>query len=175
MKKNLISVIILALVFANVVLSGLMVFSILPETQKANKLIEQVSSAIDLELKNGSGASVTDVPIENVETYQLKDGDKTTMTINLAKGSDGKSHFAVLGISLSLDKTSEGYKKYGPAALDEKSTIVLNDINVIVRKYTIEQFNADTDAVKKAILKDIQDMFGKDFVIGVNFSTVQTE
>ncbi|WP_242838613.1 flagellar basal body-associated FliL family protein [Lachnobacterium bovis] len=102
---------------------------------------------------------MTDVPIENVETYQLKDGEKTTMTINLAKGSDGKSHFAVLGISLSLDKTSEGYKKYGPAALDEKSTIVLNDINVIVRKYTIEQFNADTDAVKKAILKDIQDMF----------------
>ena len=89
MKKNLISVIILALVFVNVVLSGLMVFSILPETQKANKLIEQVSSAIDLELKNGSGASVSDVPIENVETYQLKDGDKTTMTINLAKGSDG--------------------------------------------------------------------------------------
>ncbi len=35
MKKNLISVIILALVFANVVLSGLMVFSILPETQKS--------------------------------------------------------------------------------------------------------------------------------------------
>ena len=68
MKKNLISVIILALVFVNVVLSGLMVFSILPETQKANKLIEQVSSAIDLELKNGSGASVSDVPIENVET-----------------------------------------------------------------------------------------------------------
>ncbi|WP_242838614.1 hypothetical protein [Lachnobacterium bovis] len=40
--------------------------------KKANKLIEQVSSAIDLELKNGSGASVTDVPIENVENLSIK-------------------------------------------------------------------------------------------------------
>ncbi|SFG00564.1 Flagellar basal body-associated protein FliL [Lachnospiraceae bacterium C7] len=175
MKKNLISVIILALVFANVVLTGLMVFTILPETQKANSLIENVASAINLELKNGSGATTADVPIENIETYQLKDGEKTTMTINLAKDEDGSSHFAVLGISLSLDKTSEGYTKYGTAALDEKSTIILNDINDIVRQYTIEQFNADTDGVKKAILKDIQNMFGKDFVIGVNFSTVQTQ
>ena len=40
MKKNLISVIILALVLANFVLTALLVFTVLPETKKANKLIE---------------------------------------------------------------------------------------------------------------------------------------
>lgn len=47
MKKNLISVVILALVFANFVLTALLMFSVLPETKKANTLIEKVCSAID--------------------------------------------------------------------------------------------------------------------------------
>ena len=42
MKKNLISVVILALVFANFVLTALLMFSVLPETKKANTLIEKV-------------------------------------------------------------------------------------------------------------------------------------
>ena len=49
MKKNLISVLILALVFANFVLTAILMFTVLPETQKANTLIEKVCSAIDLE------------------------------------------------------------------------------------------------------------------------------
>lgn len=35
MKKNLISVVILALVFANFVLTALLMFSVLPETKKS--------------------------------------------------------------------------------------------------------------------------------------------
>ena len=42
MKKNLISVLILALVFANFVLTAILMFSVLPETKKANTLIEKV-------------------------------------------------------------------------------------------------------------------------------------
>ena len=42
MKKNLISVLILALVFANLVLTALLIFTILPETKKANNLIGAV-------------------------------------------------------------------------------------------------------------------------------------
>ena len=54
MKKNLISVVILALVFANFVLTALLMFSVLPETKKANTLIEKVCSAIDLDLNSGA-------------------------------------------------------------------------------------------------------------------------
>ena len=40
MKKNLISVLILALVFANFVLTAILMFTVLPETQKyAQQLI----------------------------------------------------------------------------------------------------------------------------------------
>ena len=58
MKKNLISVVILALVFANFVLTALLMFSVLPETKKANTLIEKVCSAIDLDLNSGAAGRI---------------------------------------------------------------------------------------------------------------------
>ena len=62
MKKNLISVLILALVLANLILTAILAFTIIPQTKKSNELIDQVCSAIDLELESGSNISV---PIEN--------------------------------------------------------------------------------------------------------------
>ena len=51
MKKNLITVIILALVLANLILTAILVFTIIPQTKKSNQLIDQVCSAINLELR----------------------------------------------------------------------------------------------------------------------------
>ena len=44
MKKNLITVIILALVLANLILTAILVFTIIPQTKKSNQLIDQVCS-----------------------------------------------------------------------------------------------------------------------------------
>ena len=68
MKKNLISVLILALVLANLILTAILAFTIIPQTKKSNELIDQVCSAIDLELESGSNISV---PIENIELYNM--------------------------------------------------------------------------------------------------------
>ena len=63
MKKNLISVVILALVFANFVLTALLMFSVLPETKKANTLIEKVCSAIDLDLNSGAATGTSNISL----------------------------------------------------------------------------------------------------------------
>ena len=47
MKKNLITVIILALVLANLILTAILVFTIIPQTKKSNQLIDQVCSAFN--------------------------------------------------------------------------------------------------------------------------------
>ena len=62
MKKNLISVIILALVLTNLVLTALLIFSVLPQTKKANQLIEKVCKAIDLDLNSGAASGTTNNP-----------------------------------------------------------------------------------------------------------------
>ncbi len=176
MKKNLISVIILALVFANFVLTALLIFTVLPETKKANKMIDAVCAAIDLDVNSGAGSSTLSVPIDQTEEFKVNGGE--TMTMNLAQGADGKSHYAVLSVTLLMNTKSDSYKKYGAdsaAGLTAKESIIENDINQVIRSYTIDDFNKDVSAVQDQILKDLQNMFGSDFIVGVNFSSVTTE
>ena len=176
MKKNLISVIILALVFANFVLTALLIFTVLPETKKANKMIDAVCSAIDLDVNSGAGSNQLSVPIDQTEEFKVNGGE--TMTMNLAQGADGKSHYAVLSVTLLMNTKSDAYKKYGANSeegLTAKESIIKNDINQVIRSYTIDDFNNDVTGVQDQILSDLQDMFGSDFIVGVNFSSVTTE
>ena len=39
---------------------------------------------------------------------------------------------------------------------------------------TMEQFREDEQSVKDAILEDLQEMFGSDFIVGVSFSSVNS-
>jgi len=46
----------------------------------------------------------------------------------------------------------------------------------LLPEYTEEEFNADGQkAVKEEILSKMQDLFGSDYIVGVNFSSVATE
>lgn len=177
MKKNLITVIILALVLANLVLTAILAFTIIPQTKKSNELIDQVCAAIDIELEGGQNKNASAVPIEDIEVYNITD----EFTVNLADSGDGKKHYAQFSVGLSVNTKSEGYKTYGGGEglpeLAAKETIIRSEINTIVGSYTEEAFNADGQkAVKEEILEAVQDMFGgTDFIIGVNFSSVGTE
>ena len=174
MKKNLITVIILALVLVNLILTAILVFTIIPQTKKSNELIDQVCSAINLELDSAEGESTPQVPIEDVEAYKISE----SFTVNLKDGGDGKKHYAVFSVSLSMNSKSDGYKSYkGAEGLKEKETIIQSEINTIVSNYTLDEFNANGyQSVKDDILKDMQKMFGgTDFIVGVNFSSVTTE
>ena len=110
MKKNLMSVVILALVLVNLIFTAILTITVLPETKKANELITQVCSAINLELESGSVKSdASSVPIDKLATYDISD----SMTINLKDSGDGKEHYAVITVSLFMNKDSKGYKSFG--------------------------------------------------------------
>ena len=163
MKKNLISVLILALVFANFVLTAILMFTVLPETQKANTLIEKVCSAIDLDLNSGGTNGTSSIPIDQQDTYKVNEGEK--ITTNLAKGNDGKSHYAIVKVSLVLDKKSDNYGTYNQEFL----------VIQVIGQYTLDEFEANKEQVKSEILSDMQKLFGADLVIGVNFSESTSE
>lgn len=169
MKKNLMSVLILALVLVNLILTAILTISILPQTKKANELITTVCNAINLELASGDGAAGTvSVPMSQSATYAIEN----TMTISLKKGDDGKQHYVVLGISVSMDKENSGYKDYGSAVeAGEYDSIICDTVDSVVSGYTLEEFE-DRDAVKQDILTQIQKRFGSDFIYQINFSSV---
>lgn len=172
MKKNLITVVILALVLVNLILTAILMITILPETKKANQLITQVCSAIDLELKSGSTSSDAEVvPLDKIATLDIAED----MTINLRVGEDGSSnHYAVLTASISMNTESEGYDTYGETIAD-KTSLIKDAINSRVSQYTYEEFNSDQQAVKDAIVSDLQKAFDSDFIISVKFPTVRCQ
>jgi flagellar FliL protein len=173
MKKNLISVLILALVFANFVLTAIMMFTVLPQTKKANELIEKVCSAIDLDLNSGAASGTSNVPIDQQEIYKVNAGEDITM--NLATGDDGKNHYAVISVSLVLNTNSDNYEKYGQDFLTSQDDSIKDNVIKVVSSYTYEQFTTDLDTIRSELLEDMQDIFGSDYIVGVNFSKSTAE
>lgn len=166
MKKNLISVLILALLVVNLVMTAILTITILPETKKSNELIAQVCSAIDLELQSGEATDVSSIPIDDIEVYDIPD----SMTINLKQGSDGKDHYAVISVSLSLNKGNEDYDTYQPT-LAAKQSLIKNAINTVVSQYTYDEVKEDQQQVQDAILEELQKLFESDFIVSVGFSS----
>ena len=50
MKKNLMSVVILAFMMANLILTIVLMFAIVPETKKVNKMIDDICAAKTAEI-----------------------------------------------------------------------------------------------------------------------------
>ena len=167
MKKNLMTVIILALVFANFVLTAIMMFTIVPTTQKANQLITKVCEAIDLELNSGAASGLSNLPIDQIATYNVSGGEK--MTINLAD-----DHYALVAVSLSINKESERYKDATTTILTEQESIIKNTINQVIRQYSKEDLK-NSEKVQDEICKSLQKTYGTDYIVGVNFATLTVQ
>ncbi len=176
MKKNLISVLILALVFANFVLTAILMFTVLPQTKKANTLIDKVCSAIDLDLNSGgAGSGMNSIPIDKQESYKVNAGEDIITNLAASEGDKDK-HYAVVKLSLVLNTESENYKTYTQEFLTGQDDTIKNKINTIIAGYTMDEFNANNhEDVKQVILEEMQKMFGVDYVIDINFASVQTE
>ena len=67
MKKNMLSILILALLIVNIVLTAIMMFSITGTAKKTSALIDDISAAINLDLKNQSATSTEAVVADKKE------------------------------------------------------------------------------------------------------------
>ncbi len=168
MKKNLMSVVILALLIVNLVLTSVLMFTIYPQAKKANELITSVCNAIQLDLNSGAATGLSNLPLSQIATYKV--GDGADMTINLSGGG-----YAVIQVSLSVNNQSDTYKSSETTTLSEQESIIKDAVNNIVRQYTKDEFLENNDAVKKEILKSLQQTFGADYVVGVTFPKVTTD
>ena len=169
MKKNLISVIILALLIVNIALTSVMLFSVTSTNKATADMVMRIAGAMDMELSSADGTAFTPVvPIENIASYDIAD----TMTIRLKQDEDGAEHYIMIAVTLSMDKEHEDYKEYGESLTDRESLIKSEIINVI-GQYTMAEAQADEAGMKQAILESIQNMFGSDFIFRVDFRDVK--
>ena len=108
MRKNILTIIILAMCLINIVLSAVLIFVMVPTANKSIALVNKVAQIIDLELESPENA-ISNIGVSDIETYLIDE----RLTCILAK-SDNEDHYAVLYLSLSLNKTHDDYLELQP-------------------------------------------------------------
>ena len=173
MKKNLISIIILALLVVNTVMTGIMMFTVIPANQKTMQLVGDISSAIQLDLgiagSNAVDQATSGVAMSDISTYNI--ADQLTIKLATDPAGDGKDHYDVVGVTLSLNTKDEDYATYGEGIANYEG-LIKDEINKVFGKYTLSQIQAmSTDDLQDEILENIQEMYNSKFIIGVSFSS----
>lgn len=169
MKKNMLTVIVIALCLINVVLTAVIVFAVVPAMNQTNALIKQVAAVIDLELESPSanGADAV-VDVADSEPYLIEQ----SFTINLTTGEDGKAHYAVMdSVTLYINKKHEDYKKLNPTVESNKGYVV-ETVNTVISKYTIDNASSSREEMKKEILDQIHGRFGSGFIYDISFGNL---
>ena len=159
MKKGLINIILLVLAITNIVLTAIMVFAVVPAMNSANDLVSKVSSAINLEKENQT--QYTDgISIDNLIVYNFE----SKVTVALSGSSDDNVHYAQFGVTLSLDKTAEGYNDYKDRlATDE--TRMITTIQNVVSKYTITEIQNNQAEILEEITLKLREMYNNTMFI----------
>ena len=173
MKKNLMSVLILALLVVNLVLTAITMISIVPSAKKSNELITEICTALDLELASGRNANLSNVPIDNLVPYTLEG----SLTINLRGSDDGKDHYAIVSVVLSLDNSNEDFESLGTNGILAKvyDSNIKNIVNDVVHTYTKDEIQSDPERAEKEILEKLQGFFDSNVVVDVGFVQVNCE
>ena len=169
MKKNLLTMITFALVVVNLVLTAILAITIVPEVQKVNSLVTTISNAIDLDLQAAANADSSEsIGLENIEVQEIPE----TLTINLKPGEDGKIHYAIVGVTLSINTTSEAYATYGGENFQQWISIIKSTINRVCIQYTFNEFQTEQNTILRNLKEELNAQFGDGFVANVGFSSV---
>ncbi len=171
MKKNLLTVLILALLVVNIALTAVMMISVMGTNKKTADLVTNIATVMNLELTiPGEEEAKEPVSLADTEVYNLTG----SMTIPLAKeeGTD-KQGYIVFDVALSINKKHKDYKKYGgDEKLAERESLIKDAINSTVSRHT-ESECEDFNTLRDEILKAVQDLYGSDFVYNVAISGVK--
>jgi len=172
MKKNLLSVVILALLIVNLVLTGIVMFSTVSANKKTVALVNDIAEVLDLELAAGKGSDESDtaevVSVADTDVYNIQDA----MTIALRPSDDGKEHYCMCEVSFSLNKTHDDYSELQPMIANQESKI-RSIIISIIGQYSKEDAQANQTAIEKDILSQVQNMFGSDFIFEAYFRDIK--
>lgn len=168
MKKNMLTIIVIALSAINLVLSAVLVFAVVPASNKTSQLVSQVASIINLELDSGSSEMVENVDPANVENYKID----SKLTFNLMRSADGTDHYAALdSISLSINKASKDYSKLN-GTIEANQSFVTDIVTSVISSYNYDDAISSKEEMKAEILKKIQEHFKSNFIFNVSLNNL---
>ncbi len=166
MKKNILTVIILAATLVNLTLCGVMLFVYLPNAQKMNDMISKICQVIDLELESPLPTEKEEeIPVTDLEPISVADN----MTIQLARGEDGKMHYLSLTASVVLNTKAKDYKTVQPL-IEAQNARIKEIIQNSISDLTYDNYKESKDLVKEEILKLLQEEFDTECIYRLDFA-----
>lgn len=168
MKKNLLTLILLVVAVVNLALTAIMMFAVVPSAKKTDKLVTDICSVMELELDADEKTKTNQVDMKDQDFYDVADD----ITVLLKDSGDDTPHYAVLKVSISMNKKNKGYKKYG-ADIDAKVSLIKNAVMNVVGGYTNESAQGKTEEMEKKILEELHETFNSDFIYKVIISDVK--
>lgn len=166
MKKNLLSVIILALLVVNLVLTAIMMFSVTGAMKSTTTLVGKIATVLDIEL--ASDTSEDSVSIENTDTYTISETMTIPLKSSVSAEGDEKDHYVMMKVTLYMNKEHEDYEKYGTAELlAAREEMIKSEIISVVRSHTLEEFKNDSDGIYAEIVAKLQKLYNSRFIYRV--------
>lgn len=163
MKKNILTIVIMAASLINLVLSAVLIFSVMPAMNKTSNLVDKVASVIDLEIEDAEDEA-EDYTIEDLLTYSID--YEQSLKINLLKEADGEAHYALLdAIVVSYNSTADDYSKIS-------ETIATTDVYVQdIVKETIAEYgfsNIDETKVRQEAVKKLREKYNTKCIVDIS-------
>ena len=165
MKKNILTIIIMAITLVNTILTAVLIFVIVPTSNKTNQLVTKVASIVNLELENPQDSN-DKISVSDIETRKIDE----KLTIKL-KSSDDNPHYALLYVSLSMNSKHEDYELLS-AKIEENEGAITEIVSEEFRRYSMDAVEDNKDVIKEQVLKRIQELFKSDFIINVSFGNI---
>lgn len=168
MKKNILTVVVIALCLINLALSAVVVFSLVPMANRTNDLITQVASVIQLELEDPKADSITAVPVADREALEPIGGEDE-VTVNLKKDDPKSSHYAMYDtVTLTVNKAAKDYKTV-TGLIATNNTYIMECVTTTLAQCTLDELQNDADRseLKKEIINKLNDYFDTSIICDV--------
>lgn len=173
MKKNLLTVLILALLVVNIVLTCVLMFSVIGTNQKTAQLVSNIATVMNLEL-TVPGEEEPEEPISLADTAEHKLTNSMTIPLasEAADGGSSKERYIMFDVALMMNMTHEDYKTYGETIGDRESMIE-DVITTVVTSHTETECRNDLEGIKEEILEQLQELFQSDFIYKIGITSVK--
>lgn len=171
MKKNLFTILVLALLVVNIVLTSVLMFSVIGTNKKTNELVTNIATVMNLELTPPGEEAEVQISMADTAVYNI--GEPLTVPLKSdPKSEQNRQTYVIFEVAFSMNTKHEDYKTYGEE-MDTRKSLIRDAITSVVSSYTQKECCDDLEELKADILDAVQELFQSDFIYQVSLSDIK--
>lgn len=178
MKNNLLTIIMLALLIVNIIMTGIMMISFMGTNKKTADLVSDIAAVLNLELGVDEEEEAVEIPMSEQTPWAMEGAMTIPLQSEQILDADGnvistKEHYIMFNVSFSLYTKGDGYKDYGETFGDYAS-LIQDAINSTVSMHTIDECRNDFETVREEMLEAVKGLFDKnEFIYKIAISEIK--